>query len=171
MARNLQFSASYLALEDRLLVSGTFPDRTEIRLLFTRRLTRGLLQGLDRLSEMLVKGDVATPEMKQQVASFNREAAVEQADFSQSYAKGQPHALMAEGPRLATEITFSPKPGDRVAIAIKLDKGARIDFALPTSALWSLAHLLKTQAARAKWDLAPVAPEPVRAPAARGRLN
>jgi hypothetical protein len=171
MARNLQFSASFLPAEDRLLLLGTFPDRTEIRLLFTRRLTRGLLRTLEQFSERLVQGDVATPAQKQQVATFTREAAVGQADFSQKYAKGTPHPAMAEAPRLAIEVGLTAKARDRIAIAIRLDKGERVNFTLPANAVWSLAHLLAQQAQRAQWDLGPVKPAEAAAPVARGRLN
>jgi hypothetical protein len=173
MARDLQFSTGYMAREDRLLLRGTFPDDTEIGLLFTRRLTRRLLQGLDKLAMKMVKGGVAVaPEAKQQVADFSRELAIDQADFSRDYVKGRPHPLMAEGPRLVTQAVFTPKPSDRVGISFKLDKGEQVKFTLSANALWSLGHLLARQAERAEWNLgAPrEAPESPGTPAAR-RLN
>ena len=168
MAGSLQFSASYIPLEDRLLLQGTFPDKTEIRLLFTRRLTRGLLKGLDELSERLVEDEAAPKAVKRQVASFTREIAIDKADFAKQYEKGETHPLMAEAPRLVREMSFTPKAGNRVALVVKLDKGERINFALPADALWSLGHLMAKQAARAEWDLGEVASSP---PPRHGRLN
>jgi len=154
MARKLQFSASYLVAEDRLLLRGAFPDDTEIGLLLTRRMTRGLLDGLDKLATKMVAAEVGvTPDQKQQVASFTREAAVGQADFSQDFAEGKPHPLMAEGPRLVTQASFTPKAGERIDVGFTLDKGERVKFTLPAKALWSLGHLLSQQAERAEWKL------------------
>ena len=169
MARNLQFSTSYLGVEDRLLLQASFPDETELRLLLTRRLTRGLLEAFDKLSEVLVKGRTDRPEMQRQVASFTREAAVGQADFSQKYAKGTPHPLMADGPRLVTEVALVPGADAKVTVRLKLDKGERLKFTLPESGLWSLAHLVAQQAEKGGWELGRRAEaEPA---GAAGRLN
>lgn len=171
MTRNLQFSTSYLGVEDRLLLQASFPDETEIKLLLTRRMTRGLLQAMDKLSEALVRGDVARPEVKRQVASFTREAAVDQADFSQKYVQGRPHPYMAGGPRLVTEVSLTPESGEQVAVQLKLDKGERLKFALPASALWSLAHLVEQQAEKAGWGIGASKAERQAPGAAQDRLN
>jgi hypothetical protein len=169
MARNLQFSVRYLTLEDRLLLRGSFPDGAEVRLLLTRRLTRGLLQAIDRMADQLAPANLADPAQQQMVADFTREAAVEQADFSQPYAAGEALPRMAEA-RLVTGLSLTPKEGERVAVGFRLEQGERLDFTVPASAVWSLAHLIGQQAKTAEWDLA--RPRPAEADAeAAPRIN
>ena len=60
-AKQLQFTINFLAAEYRLLLRGSFPDGTEIQLLLTRRLTRGMLQLVDQVSTRIVRGDIPDP--------------------------------------------------------------------------------------------------------------
>ena len=170
MARSLQFSATFLAVEDRLQLQGAFPDGTEVRLLLTRRITGGLLSLIEEVSDRLVEPRIAAPEIKKQIAQFSRETAVEQADFAQTFAAGKVHPMMAGGPRLVTEVSVTPHEGEEVTLIFKLDQSERVNMKMPAAALWGLAHLLQQLAERAEWRLTSSAPTPS-ATATEPRLN
>ncbi len=152
-AKQLQFTINFLAAEDRLLLRGSFPDGTEIQLLLTRRLTRGMLQLVDQVSTRIVRSDIPDPATQRKVTEFTREAAVQQADFSQTYRTGEVHPSMAEGPKLVTGLSITPKAGDRLALAFTLDKGEKLAFTLGNDHVWGLIDLVARQAAAAEWDL------------------
>ena len=134
MARSLQFSATFLAVEDRLQLQGAFPDGTEVRLLLTRRITGGLLSLIEEVSDRLVEPRIAAPEIKKQIAQFSRETAVEQADFAQTFAAGKVHPMMAGGPRLVTEVSVTPHEGEEVTLIFKLDQSERVNMKMPAAA-------------------------------------
>lgn len=170
-AQQLQFSVSFLPLEDRLLLRGSFPDGTEIQVLLTRRLTKGMLRLGEQVATRLVKGDIPDPATQAKVVEFTREAAVQQADFSQSYKTGSPHPSMAAGARLISALSITPQPGDRLAIAFTLDKGEKLSFTLGNDHLWGLIDLIARQAAQAEWDLAPTPGKATPDQAPRGPVN
>ncbi len=151
--RDLQFSINYLPTEDRLVLKGAFPDSTEVQLWLTRRLTQGLLGAIEQYSTHVVSSAIADPGLKAQVASFTREAAVEQSNYGQPYQQGKLHPLMGAGPRLVTTVNLKPQENDRVAVTLILDKGERLNFALPNSGLFALLHLIQQAAEKAGWAL------------------
>ncbi len=154
-AKQLQFSVTFQPREDRLLLRGGFPDGTEIQILLTRRLTRGMLKLVDQVATRLVRGDIPDPATQAKVAEFTREAAVQQADFGQAYQTGQVHPAMADGPRLVNTLSITPQPKDRLALSFTLDQGEKLSFSLGNDHLWGLIDLIARQAAQAEWDLAP----------------
>lgn len=156
MSQNQQFSSTYLKVEDRLLLRGRFPDDTEVQLLLTRRLTRGLLEMVDRLSGTLVSKRVSDPAKMKIVAEFAREAAVENADYSKAYSAGRPHPLMKNGPRLVTSLSLAPQENGYIAVIVRLGKRDQINFLIAAHGLWSLSHLIAKQAKAAEWDLSTI---------------
>jgi len=153
--QNLQFSASYSKIEDRVLLRGAFPDGNEVRLLLTRRLTQGLLEAIDQLARRLAPAGGGDPAGQQMMADFARDAAVQDADFDQPYAEGTPLPPMAEGPRLVKTVSLTPGADARVAVTFGLVPKGRVDCVLPAAVVWSLAHLIAKQADGAGWDLPP----------------
>ncbi|MDP6708019.1 MAG: hypothetical protein QF893_16875 [Alphaproteobacteria bacterium] len=152
---NLQFSASYSKVEDRITLRGAFPDGNEVRLWLTRRLTRGFLGAIDQLAQRLVPAGSNDPAGQQMMVDFAREAAVQSADFEQPYAEGTPLPPMAEGPRLVKTLSLTPGEGAYVAVTFGLVPKGRVDCVLPAAVVWNLAHLIARQADRAGWDLPP----------------
>ena len=109
MAKDLQFAVAYLTVEERLRISGSFPDGAEVTLMLTRPLVRNLLGSVGQVAEMMVPAEkVATRQAKKAVASFKREAAIQQADFSKKFEGGEPHPELGAEAQLVTEFQISP---------------------------------------------------------------
>ena len=147
-----QMAANYLPREDRLLLRAWLPDRCEAQLLLTRRIAKGLIEGIDEMADRMVSGNVPATAQKQAVAEFVRETAVEQGNFSQALGPGKTHPLMKTGPRLVTSLAVVPEKGGHVAMTFGLGKGDKVDVRIPVDGLWSLAHIIDRQIRRAEWD-------------------
>ena len=162
-------AANYLPREDRLLLRAWLPDRSEAQLLLTRRIAKGLIEGIDKMADRMVSANLPEMAQKQAVAEFARETAVEQGNFSQSFAAGKPHPLMNSGPRLVTSLAVVPGEDGRIAMTFGLDRGDEIEVYIPVDGLWSLAHIIDQQVRRAEWDqgFARATPQP----AATSKIN
>lgn len=156
MAKDLQFGVSYQPVQDRLHIAGVFPDGSEVRLLFTRRLVRNLLGTVGQLAEKMVPAKkVTTPAAKKEVAKFKRDATVQQADFSKKFEGGAPHHELGAEAQVVTEIQLSTLKDGRIRLKIALVSQKLIETNLPAQTFWGLIHLIKKQAATAQWDLGP----------------
>jgi hypothetical protein len=164
MARDLQFSVRYDAAQDRMLLLASFPDETEIRAWLTRRLVKGLMAQSGALAEKMVPPQVAAPEAKREVAQFQREAALQQANFRKGFERGKPHPQLGEEIRLVTEIRMTPKGKNSLQVRLVLDNAKFVEWMIPRETFWGLLHLVERQARRAEWAL-DAAPTP--APAAQ----
>ncbi len=154
-ARPLQFSVDYRAAEDRLRLRSSLSDGTEMRFMLTRRLARGLFGAAGRVAPRLVDSRTSDPVAQANVAEFAREAAAQGADFSQDYRVGRPHPVMADGPRLVTKMSLTPRSGSLVDFALSLDSGETVTFTIGIAHFWNVVDMIGRQAAAAEWDLGP----------------
>lgn len=154
MAKDLQFSVRHDATQDRMLLLASFPDGTEIRAWMTRRLVKNLLGMSGQVAERMVPQQVVQPEAKKEVAQFQREAAVQKANFRKNFESGTPHPELGDEPRLVTEIRIAPKEGNAVHVKLALDNGKFVAWQVPAPTFWGLMHLIERSAQRAEWDLA-----------------
>jgi len=169
MPKDLQFSVRYDAAQDRMKLMAAFPDGTEVRAWMTRRLVKNLLGMSGRVAEKMVPQQVVAPEAKKEVAQFQREAAVQQANFRKGFQGGTPHPDLGEELRLITEIRINPKEGGGIRMKLALDNGKFVAWQIPGETYWGLLHLIERQAQRAEWDFAPkAAPAPPEDPRRRG---
>jgi hypothetical protein len=153
MAKDLQFSARHDATQDRMLLLASFPDGTEIRVWMTRRLVRNLIGMSGQVAERMVPQQVVEPEVKKEVARFQREAAVQKANFRKDFEGGTPHPELGGEAHLVTEIRIAPKDGGSVHVKLALDNGKFVAWQVPSPTFWGLMHLIERQAQRAEWDL------------------
>jgi hypothetical protein len=162
MANELQFSVRYDGTQDRMLLLASFPDETEVRAWLTRRLVGNLMGQVGKLAERMVPEQIAAPEVKKEVAQFQREAAVQQANFRKGFSRGKPHPELGEEIRLVTEIRMTPKGKNGLQVRLALDNGKFVEWAIPRETFWGLMHLVERQARRAEWNLeaAPAAAPP-----------
>lgn len=153
--RPVQFSVNFEPVQDRLMFRSGLDDGTEIQLLFTRRIVKGLVDLVDRAAAHLVDGGAADPVSQARLADFSREAAVQQGDFSQEYRPAPAHPMMADGPRLVRSARLTPRPDGSVDLVLGLDGGGSLTFTLESDHLWCLVDLLMRRAAAAGWGLEP----------------
>ncbi len=163
MAKDLQFSVRYDPAQDRMMLLAAFPDGTEVRAWMTRCLVKNLLGMSGQVAEKMVPQQVVEPQAKKEVAQFQREAAVQQADFRKGFQGGTPHPELGEELRLITEIRIKPKEGGGMHMRLALDNAKTVAWLIPSQTYWGLLHLIERQSHRAEWDLvakvAPAEPE------------
>jgi len=142
----VQFRLNYSELEDRILFSGVFSDGTELNLWFTRRLTVGFL-GLARKFTAATAtaggSETATAEVKQHIASFEREAAVKQADRSTPFAAGQPHKELGKEPLLPNRVTLAPLAEGTVSLQFGLPDNRLISFPVSRDTFLTLWDMME----------------------------
>lgn len=168
MAKDLQFSVRHDAIQDRLLLLASFPDGTEIRAWMSRRLVKNLLGMSGQVAERMVPQQVVEPEVKKEVAKFQRDVAVQKANFRKTFEGGTPHPELGEAIHLVTEIRLAPKEGDAIHVKLALDNGKFVAWQVPAPSFWGLMHLIERAAQRADWDLAPRVPSAPEEPRLRG---
>ena len=147
--------------------------------MLTRRLVRNLLGSVGQVAEKMAPAEnVSTPWAKKAVASFKREAAVQQADFSKKFEGGEPHPELGAEAQLVTEFQISPQDDGKIRLRMVLQSKEYIETALPSQTFWGLSHLIEKQANTTQWDLAPRTPVVKQAvkgkpeePPAKPRLN
>jgi len=153
MAKDLQFSVRHDAAQDRMMLLASFPDGTEIRAWMTRRLVKNLIGMSGQVAERMVPQQVVEPEVKKEVARFQRDAAVQKANFRKTFEGGTPHPELGEEIHLINEIRLAPKEGNAVHVKLALDNGKFVAWQIPSSTFWGLMHLIERTAQRAEWDL------------------
>lgn len=168
MAKDLQFSVRYDAAQDRMQLLAAFPDGTEVRAWMTRRLVKNLLGMSGQVAEKMVPQQVVEPEAKKEVAQFQREAAVQQANFRKGFQRGTPHPELGEELRLITEIRIQPKENGGVHMRLALDNNKTVAWLIPSQTYWGLLHLIERQSVRAEWDFVAKAPAPAQEKPLRG---
>ena len=155
----VQFRLNYSELEDRILFTGVFTDGTELNVWFTRRLTFGFLSLARKYSAATaVAGgsDAVTPQVKENIASFERDAAAQQADRSTPFAAGQPHKDLGKEPLLLNRVTVAPAAENTVSLQFGLPDNRLISFPVSRDTfltLWDMVEeLVQT---RTGWTISP----------------
>jgi hypothetical protein len=131
-----------------------FADGVEIKLLFTRRLVKGLASVAAQLAELGVAGDL-TREQRQAVADFTRQSAVADGDYESPYLGGVDHPEFGAQPKLVTRIDFAPDQIGGVDITIRVEGEQELKFQLSLDGVLGLVHLFQERAQSAGWDLPP----------------
>ena len=78
---------------------------------------------------------------------------MQQADYSQEFKEGAPHPEIGTKPILVVSVSFTVSENNRVGVVFDLEDGKRLSFAMESSHLWGLVHLIMRQATAAEWDL------------------
>ena len=142
----VQFRMNYSDVEDRIVFSGVFADGSEMNLWFTRRLTLGFLGLAQKFSSATAAAggaDTATPTVKEQIASFERDAAVQQADRSTPFAEGEPHKELGKAPLLVTRVTLTPQSDTAVVLQLGLADKRLISFPVSRDTFLTLWDMLE----------------------------
>lgn len=156
-SNKLQFRVSYSDVEDRILLSGSFVDGSELSLWLTRRLTFGLTD----LAKSFVTQTSKTenPELRDRMVDFERDAATRVADRKTPYEGGTPHQDLGSQPLLVNRLTIKPESGEqgeRVTLQFGVIDGRMISFPIPRQtflAIWNMIEeLIRT---RTGWLEAP----------------
>jgi len=147
-----QFSASYNAMHDRVLLRIRTSDAAEYRFWITRRYMSLLWPVLMKMADGFSSRKSADPLTRSTLAEMAHGNAVEQADFSSQYQDGENFPLGAE-PVLLARISLRPMSEATQTIVLLPQEGNGINLDLDEKLVHILARLLQQAAVAAEWAL------------------
>lgn len=148
-----QFSASYDAAQDRLLLRVRTSDDAEFRFWLTRRYVALLWPILMKMAgDYSARKAPGDPLLRHALAELAHGDAVGKADFGSAYREGSTFPLGAE-PILLARITVNPQAGDSQTLTLLPQHGQGINLDLSEKRVHILARLLQQAATAAAWGL------------------
>ena len=147
-----QFSASYDAAQDRLLLRIRSSDDAEFRFWITRRYLALLWPLLMRMADEFSARKAADPLTRSTLAELAHGEAVNKADFGSAYRDGSLYPL-GEEPVLLGRVTVKPLRGNTQILMLLPQKGQGINLDLDEKLVHVLARLLQQAAVAADWGL------------------
>jgi hypothetical protein len=150
-----QINMTYDAREDRIVLRVRTQDAALAALMFTRRLTRGLLGALLKLADQGAASvpAAADPVVRREVLAFQHQAQVQASDFQKPFnPQGKP--LFGEQPLLVTDVKLG---GDAAQGRWKLEfvgrDGHSLNMGLDNQGLHALIKLFNDLLPQTAWDL------------------
>jgi len=164
-----QFSASYDAAQDRLLLRIRSSDEAEFRFWVTRRYLALLWPLLMKMADDFSARKSTDPLTRNTLAELAHGEALSKADFGSAYREGSIYPL-GEEPILLGRVTVKPLQGNTQTLTLLPQEGQGINLDLDEKLVHVLARLLQQAAVAAEWalnlDISPGAgtpPEPLHA--------
>ncbi len=167
-----QLNVQYLPEQDRLLARVNTTTGLEFRLWLTRRLTIALLPMLRKVSgdqlQRVVDAEPVEPgitpkdpKVRELLAEFKKEQALQQADFKTLYKAPAPDAPTDE-PLLVSEVQMTPLSNGQVEVKFSAKvpepaKSRELKMALDAKMMQGLQHLLEKSVRDAAWGQPPLA--------------
>ncbi len=147
-----QFSASYDAMQDRLLLRIRTSDDAEFRFWITRRYLALLWPALMKMADIFSARKATDPLTRNTLAELAHGEAVGKADFASRYNEGSLFPLGTE-PILLARITVKPLQGSTQTLTLLPHEGQGINLDLDEKLVHVLARLLQQSATAAEWGL------------------
>ena len=149
-----QINVVYDASQDRLLVRMNTSERVEYRFWITRRLVKGLWQGLMQLMQSTETARRQTmPSGKQAVVEFEREAALRKTTFDKPYAAEEMQPAMPGDPLLVFSINMRTLAEGGHDITMLPSSGPGFHLRFSDTLLHGFAKLLQDAVKNSGWDL------------------
>lgn len=147
-----QFSASYDAAQDRLLLRIRSSDDAEFRFWITRRYLALLWPLLMKMADEFSARKATDPATRNTLAELAHGEAVNKADFGSAYREGSIYPL-GEDPVLLGRVTVKPMQGNTQTLTLLPQEGQGINLDLDEKLVHVLARLLQQAAVAADWGL------------------
>lgn len=147
-----QFSASYDAAQDRLLLRIRSSDDAEFRFWVTRRYLALLWPLLMKMADGFSARKTTDPLTRNTLAELAHGEAVNKADFGSAYRDGSNYPL-GEEPILLGRVTVKSLKGNTQTLALLPQEGQGINLDLDEKLVHVLARLLQQAAVAAEWAL------------------
>lgn len=168
MAKLHQIMVRFNPEQDRLLLCASTEDQQEWRLWLTRRLVKllwpALLKALGRNPLVAAQADTGA---KATVMDFQRQKALQQADFKTPYQEGAKAFPLGEDPILVTKLQIRSSKAGGWVLRLSPGEGPGLEMAADETLLHALCAMLAKAIEKSDWSLdlgagpAPVAPQPV----------
>jgi hypothetical protein len=160
-----QFSASYDAPQDRLLLRVRSSDDAEFRFWITRRYLALLWPLLMKMADGFSARKATDPATRSTLAELAHGEALSKADFGSAYRDGSRYPL-GEDPVLLGRVTVKPLQGNTQTLTLLPQEGQGINLDLDERLVHVLARLLQQAAIAAEWALSlDISPGAAAAPA------
>jgi len=172
----VQIAMNYEPVEDRVLMRHRAGDK-QVRLWLTRRMAQQWLQACARVLEHVQGGEAQPPAQRRAVAQFNRESAVQGADFNKPYREPAPEEPLApwppEGPLLVAKLTVTAHKTGRLDLIFSGpgEEPKQVKVGVSQRELHGLTHMLTMTAEKGRWGLADPNAVPTRQPGPPRRAN
>lgn len=147
-----QFSASYVAAQDRLLLRIRSSDEAEFRFWVTRRYLALLWPLLMKMADDFSARKTTDPLTRNTLAELAHGEALSKADFGSAYREGSIYPL-GEEPVLLGRVTVKPLQGGAQTLTLLPQEGQGINLDLDEKLVHVLARLLQQAAVAAEWAL------------------
>jgi hypothetical protein len=147
-----QFSASYDAAQDRLLLRIRSSDDAEFRFWITRRYLALLWPLLMKMADDFSARKATDPATRSTLAELAHGEAVNKADFGSAYRDGSLYPL-GEEPVLLGRVTVKPLQNNTQTLTLLPQEGQGINLDLDEKLVHVLARLLQQAAVAAEWAL------------------
>jgi hypothetical protein len=165
-----QISIRYRQDHDRILVDINTGAGTEVQVWLTRRMSLRLWPLLNRvvIDHFAIPPDAKTDgfvdlaamdvQTKALLADFNREEAMQKADFSTPYQTGATQHPLGQNPLVVTEVSLTPYGNRQLQLSFKevledpaSNRGFQID--LSTELVFALIKLMGHALEQSQWDV------------------
>jgi hypothetical protein len=147
-----QFSASYDAAQDRLLLRIRSSDDAEFRFWITRRYLALLWPLLMKMVDDFSARKTTDPLTRNTLAELAHGDAVNKADFGSAYRDGSTYPL-GEEPILLGRVTVKSLQGNTQTLTLLPQEGQGINLDLDEKLVHVVARLLQQAAVAAEWAL------------------
>jgi hypothetical protein len=151
VAALIQFNVEYVSVEDRLRLRMRHGD-TEFLLWLTRRYTKLLLNVLEKIAGAAPATD-GSELAKQAAKEFQRDAALEDADFETAYEETATEHPLGEAPLLLSRVTYAIADNGQVKLTLAAQDEKSVNANLSPKMLHILSAMLLQAAKKAEWGL------------------
>ena len=145
-----QFSGQWAADEDRLLFRFNTADGREFRFWLTRHITRGLIEGSQRVVTAVLKKKFA-PETAEAIHEFQQQSVMQTTKFNEPYESGD-NLVLGEHPILVTGLTMQPEK-ELMSVDLRLATKQNVNFRIPLPVFQKMILLLDKLQAQANWGV------------------
>jgi hypothetical protein len=141
----------YVSQEDRLRLR-IRKDKAEFMVWLTRRYTKLLLGVLEKVGGTVQITD-GSASAKKAAKNFQRDAALEGADFKTEYQETATEHPLGEEPVLVSRITYSVAENGAVRLTLTSPEGKSVNTNITQDMVFILIQLLEQAAKKAEWGL------------------
>ena len=145
-----QFNGEWVCREDRVLFRFNTHQDQEFSFWFTRYVLKRLLEGAKQMAVQALEAQ-HTPEVAQQVQSFQQASIAQQLNFENNFQPAQ-EKPMGEVPLLVTGLTLNLQ-GEMVTLKLDVDLDKSVQVQMPAQVFQVMRALLDKLQSVAQWEV------------------
>ncbi len=150
-ANDMQLALSYQPEEDRILFRCRIKHQ-DVRAWLTRRLVMQWLGASGKLFDHLGGPSAVPQDQRRAVSEFQRDAVVQETDFTQPYRGEELEPYPADGPLLVTKLNFTMTKEKRCVITFTGTVKEAVRLSLSEQELHAVTHMVVQTVEKAQWN-------------------